>query len=71
MSRGIIGDNLFGDAESADELLALFAGAASVCWENPGGAGEFDSEGASVLVDAALDRLVELGWFGPRETING
>lgn len=31
-------------------------GAASMCWENPEGAGVFDSTRASVIVDAILER---------------
>lgn len=53
----------FEDAESLEELLGLFAGAASMCWENPAGAGVFDSELASFFVDAALIKIVKIvGW---------
>lgn len=62
IARGEHDDNLFADADNPTELLAQLAGAASVCWTNLSGAGVFDSEGASALVDAAVARLVELGW---------
>ena len=55
-------DAPFRDAETPIELLGQLAGAASVCWSNPSGAGVFDSEQATRFVDAALSRLVELGW---------
>lgn len=54
--------NPFAIADSPAELLALLAGAASVCWEHPEGAGVFDVAQANALVDAALERLIELGW---------
>jgi hypothetical protein len=55
-------ESLFAGADTPTELLGLLAGAASVCWSNPGGAGVFDSEQASSLIDAAVARLIELGW---------
>lgn len=60
-------DALFADAETPTELLGQLAGAASVCWENVGAAGVFDSERATALVDAALERLITLGWGIPPE----
>lgn len=53
---------LFADADNVTELLGLFAGAASMCWEHVDLAGEFDSQRASELVDAVVERLIELGW---------
>jgi hypothetical protein len=52
----------FNDADTPTELLEMFAGAASMCWENPSGAGVFDCALASEAIDAALARLIELGW---------
>ncbi len=54
--------DLFVDADNPEELLGLLAGAASMCWESPERAGVFQNERASALVDAARDRLIELGW---------
>jgi hypothetical protein len=55
-------ERIFKDADTPAELLGLLAGAASMCWSDIENAGEFQSERASELLDAALDRLVELGW---------
>lgn len=52
----------FKDCDNIEELLGVVVGAASMAWENPAGAGVFDTEWASAVVDAARDRLVELGW---------
>lgn len=52
----------FADCDSVEELLGVFAGAASMCWEHPERAGRFESQEASAFVDAALERLIELGW---------
>ncbi len=53
---------LFDECETPAELLGQLAGAASVCWTNIGEAGVFQSERAAEIVDAALDRLIALGW---------
>ena len=52
----------FDDADSPLELLQLFAGAASMCWEHVERAGVFESDEASKLADEAMERLIELGW---------
>jgi hypothetical protein len=52
--------NRFDDVESVDELLGQMVGAASVCWENPGGAGIFDSTEAKKVVDEGLARLEQI-----------
>jgi hypothetical protein len=52
----------FSDADTPRELLGLLAGAASVCWEHVDQAGVFDSDRAVLLVDAAMERLIEMGW---------
>lgn len=52
----------FADADNVVELLGMFAGAASMCWSDIARAGVFESEQASALVDAAIERLIELGW---------
>lgn len=52
----------FEDCETVTELLGQLVGAASMCWESPEGAGVFDSQRASFLVDSALERLISLGW---------
>ena len=51
----------FAEADTPTELLGLLAGAASVCW-NPPPTGEYDADRALALVDAAIERLIELGW---------
>lgn len=53
-------DNPFDEAMTQGQLLAMLAGAASMCWSNPSGAGVFDSTLAGAFVDAALTRLGEL-----------
>jgi hypothetical protein len=54
--------NTFADADTPRELLGMLAGAASVCWTDINQAGVFQSEQASAFVDAAMDRLIEMGW---------
>lgn len=53
-------ENIFHDAKSIEELLGLFAGAASVCWTDVEGAGEYLSDRAAGLVRMAQERLVDL-----------
>lgn len=50
----------FQHAESVEELLAQFGGAASQCWENTAGAGEFKSDHLAYFLDEALKRLQDL-----------
>lgn len=52
-------DQMFGDADSFGQLMAYLVGAASVCWDKAP-RGEFDTEMANRLVDAALKRTGEL-----------
>lgn len=52
--------NRFRGALTVEELLGLMVGAGSVCWENPAGAGEFDSAAAKKIVDEGFERLKEL-----------
>lgn len=42
---------------SLEEAVGRAIGAASMCWENPGGAGEFDSVAASRIVRLLLERF--------------
>ena len=42
------------------EVLRLLAAAVSMCWENPGAAGEFDSMKAGYLVADAEEHVKEL-----------
>lgn len=52
--------NLFADAVDIDQVIMLAIGAASVCWENPIGAGEFDSSRAVDIGKDASVRIHEL-----------
>jgi hypothetical protein len=52
--------NRFEDAKTIQELVYQTVGAGSVCWENLGGAGVFDSEKAREVATDALNRLGEL-----------
>jgi len=56
------GTNPFADAETPLELLGLLAGAASACWSDLDNAGVFQPDQATRLVNAAMERLMELGW---------
>jgi hypothetical protein len=40
-------------------LFGIVIGAASVCWSNPEGAGVFDSQRASALIDLLIARTQE------------
>lgn len=53
--------NRFSRAETVEEVVFQAIGAGSVCWENPNGAGEFDSTLARAVGDDAMARLRELG----------
>lgn len=57
--------NPFHDASSVEELLGLLAGAASICWEHPDRAGQFQSSTARAFVGMAQEKLVDL--MGVRE----
>lgn len=52
--------NRFDDALTVEQLIYQAVGAASVCWENPGGAGIFDDGKARGVADDALARLKEI-----------
>jgi hypothetical protein len=41
------------------EAVGQAIGGASMCWTNPGGAGEFRSETASQIVDELLDLIYQ------------
>lgn len=56
-----MGENRFKDAKSVEEVVFQAIGAGSVCWENPGGAGIFDSTEAKKVGDEAMERLREMG----------
>lgn len=66
------------DVESLEEAIGQTVGHASVCWENPSGAGVFDSSRAKVVVDALKtwmrgnpDKVLEaLGLVGVREDVH-
>lgn len=48
---------MFDSVFDARELIGQAVGAGSVCWENPEGAGMFDSTMAAEVADAAWNRL--------------
>ena len=53
------------DSEPGENLRAAVfqaLGGASVCWENPEGAGVFDADRARWIGDGLLDWLHENGW---------
>lgn len=52
--------NRFKDADTVAEVVGQAIGFGSVCWENPGGAGVFDSAMASEAVDDAVERINEI-----------
>ena len=52
--------NRFQDADTVSALLHQLAGFASVCWENPAGAGVFQSEQAHAACLEAEERLREI-----------
>lgn len=47
------------NALTIKEAIGLAMGAASSCWENLQGAGTFESERASELVDVLYDRMMD------------
>lgn len=55
-----ISESGFDTAEDIESLLFQLAGAASVCWEDVGKAGVFESDRAKEYVEDALIRLAEL-----------
>lgn len=42
-----------------EEFMAQAVGAASMCWESPEGAGVFNSERASVIVEEIMRKISE------------
>lgn len=53
-------NNLFAEAPDVRALIHQIIGAGSMCWENLGWAGVFDSELAAQIAENALSRLDEL-----------
>lgn len=51
---------LFADAGDIGTILRYLAGASSVCWDNPAGAGNFDSDRALDICVAAEKRIQEI-----------
>jgi hypothetical protein len=52
--------NRFDEAENLDQLVHMVVGAASVCWENPGGAGVFDDSLAIKVANDGIERIKQL-----------
>ena len=52
--------NRFADADNIKQVIGEAVGAGSVCWGNVQGAGVFQSEEASNIVDEALAKIIEL-----------
>lgn len=52
----------FSDVHDLHNAVYQSIGAASVCWENPGGAGVFDSTRAAALGEGLIAWLVEHGF---------
>jgi hypothetical protein len=48
-----------GNADNIAEAIGIALGAASMCWENPAGAGTFESDRASVLVDVLTEYVLD------------
>jgi hypothetical protein len=42
-----------------EDFIGQAVGAASMCWENPAGAGVFHSERASQIVDEIMQKISE------------
>lgn len=62
MGQGFDAAAIAADAVSRGEdpiatLIGQLAGAASVCWENPAGAGAFESDRAAAMVEDAVEWL--------------
>ena len=47
------------DADTLEEAIGIGIGAASMCWDNIEGAGVFDSQRASLIVEMLLFRVRE------------
>jgi hypothetical protein len=54
--EGLILDHSVG----IEEFIGQAIGAASMCWEKPEGAGEFDSTRAAQIVEEIMDHLMVL-----------
>lgn len=52
--------NRFHKVTTVQELMYQVVGAGSVCWENPGGAGIFDTDEARAVATEGLQRLFQL-----------
>lgn len=51
----------FDDVTTVEELIGTAIGAGSMCWEHPGGAGVFDSDRASLIVEEVVTKLGRMG----------
>lgn len=51
-----------GEEATLEEIVGQAIGAASVCWENPAGAGIFDSKRAAIVAQA-LGQWIKNDWF--------
>lgn len=60
----------FSQADNVTELIYQLAGAASTCWVGGTGDRLFDSVGAVEVADAAIERLIELGWASTSDKPN-
>lgn len=47
---------------SVEEAIGRTMGFVSTCWENPGGAGEFQSTEAAYAAEQLIDYVKELIW---------
>lgn len=60
----------FSETDNVTELIYQLVGAASTCWVGGTGDHQFDSTQAVVVADAAIERLIELGWAAPSDKPN-
>lgn len=58
----ILMDGSESQPKTLTEAVGQALGAASVCWENPGGAGIFDSTRAKQIADELLDGIRTNQW---------
>ncbi|QDH91811.1 hypothetical protein SEA_PHRAPPUCCINO_136 [Mycobacterium phage Phrappuccino] len=52
--------NRFAEVTDVETLVYQLVGAGSACWENPGGAGQFDTDAAATIAEDGVERLNQL-----------
>lgn len=56
------GKNIFHELSTLEALTCAYAGFSVMCWENPGGAGELQTEQLNAGVNSFVQRATDILW---------